>query len=120
MTDVSTYRLQAESLLNISEESLLLELGKLISPPLGIRKPKSEELIAKAKKWFDEKQLYLRNKICGDNSIKQFILVEGVSNNTEITLLIISLIMPDFHIQEAVVLAVLVVKRGLKALCSDV
>jgi hypothetical protein len=104
-----------DALMELDEEALLQELGREIVHFLGAPlTPKQLESIAK--KWLQGKTEFISEKVCTSDKVYELINNEGYSK--ELILAICDLIMSiQFGISPLLV-AVLIVKGGIKKICE--
>jgi hypothetical protein len=115
-----TDQLVAERLLAKSEAELYAELGTLL---LGHGQGFGLEDLARARRfaedWMRDHADELQKKVCKAKSVKKLIEEEGVGQTASVLALTEILISPRRPDAIATIVAVIIVRRGLRKYCAD-
>jgi hypothetical protein len=107
-----------KDLLAYSEEEVLFRIGVEIDSSLGIRRPNKATLIKNAEKWIAGKRTILKHKICRNEAINRYRINPSQKSDIELVILVMGALSDDLRPAVAILVAVLVVQRGLGLLCD--
>ena len=109
------YDVQSKQQLSMSEDELLMSLGKDLAGPQALPLRPSE-LADRGRRWLMAQHGYLEIHICSSESLKAFAFTnnDNVAIVVELAKFLAGLILPV----NPVTLAVLVSKKGLKTFCA--
>ena len=111
---------EIERLMELSNEELLLEIGKAVQPvKIGIRIPSPDEVRLAATNWINEQKALLQKSVCSDSRISDFIGNPSTERRIEIIAVVADIISTHFTGVPAFTLAVLLTKEGLVNFCGE-
>ena len=107
-----------ERLVDMSDGELYSELGReLLGGGAGFGGEDLARARRYARQWFDERLEQLTREVCSNRAVRQMLEHETGDRLTEIAVVVDAMDSLNGH-PSAVVVAVIVVRRGLEALCS--
>jgi hypothetical protein len=111
---------EVNSLLQLENEDLYFIIGEdLIGITTGLLKPPREELIKRAKEWFEKNRRPIQDKICRSKTL-QYYLFENNKYDKLITISsLFDLILSMKLNISPIVVSILVFREGIKSFCSD-
>jgi hypothetical protein len=112
-------RQQAELLLGLDEEELLYRLAMERAPPrLGAAPPTRKSLIAQANQWLQGQARTIQSTVCTDKRVQTALAAKQPWEDVELSILVMHCVAPAYGAAISGLVATLVVRRGLKALCA--
>lgn len=113
--------LEIQKILSLSENDLLLELGKLsdnAKTTIGWRPPTDWQFWEWGKEWFKNNEKKIREKVCNDPKVCLLIQHSDTIDDLHLCILIIDVIKDIFGILHIPFIAALLVKKGIIAFCK--
>lgn len=107
-----------DSLSAMTDEELLIELGRAIAKEeKHVIPPSKQSLRKKSLRWLEKRTAEIRQIICKDKRVKEFV---HNNNSTELLIAVMALLESLAFGSAAAPLAVLLCRRGINTLCKDV
>jgi hypothetical protein len=102
--------------LSETDDALLERLGLELDVSIGAKKPSKSRLIKLASEWFESNLKIIQKLIC-DNADKWKALPNNRSD-VELVIMVVSLMPATYSPIIALLVSILVVKRGIDSLCG--
>ncbi len=108
----------AKKLLDLSEDEIMLSLGRIVIEEKFSQPQDPRKYISEARKWLKDNWEMIRKRVCGNKKIQEMIANNKVVDDTGLVITVCSLFSGYLEPAIAALVSGLVVRRGIASICS--